>query len=168
MKDYPNILKDFEEKNWTLLYRGSRHGFGASQFHEKCDNEKNILILIETTKGFIFGGFTPIAWESANGIYKPDSSEKSFLFSLKNPRNSERRTFMLMSGKNAIHCHSSYGPCFAGNRHVGVRDNCNTSTNNWTNLGGLYVNDTGIDGKLVFTGEYYFTVKEIEIFTISL
>jgi hypothetical protein len=48
-----------------------------------------------------------------------------------------------------------------------VYDNCNT-TNNYTNLGGCYVNDTGIDGKLVFTGEYNFTVKEIEVFTITL
>jgi hypothetical protein len=73
-----------------------------------------------------------------------------------------------MSGKNAICCSSSYGPVFAGNNDMGVRDNCNTATNNWTNLGGSYVNDTGIDGRLVFTGEYHFTVKEIEIFTISL
>jgi hypothetical protein len=125
--------------------------------------------LIETTKGFIFGGFTPIDWESsANGIRKPDSSGKSFLFSLKNPRNSEPRKFMLINGKNAIYCSSSSGPCFAGNCDMFVQDNCNTATNNWADLGGSYVNDTGIDGKLVFTGEYNFTVKEIEVFTISL
>jgi hypothetical protein len=126
------------------------------------------LTLIETTKGFIFGGFTPIAWESVNGIYKPDSSGKSFLFSLKNPSNSEPRKFMLISGRNAIYCHSLCGPCFAGNRDMSVCDNCNTSTSNCTNLGGSYVNDTGIDGTRVFTGEYCFTVKEIEVFTISL
>jgi hypothetical protein len=169
MKDYPNILKDFERKHWTLLYRGSRDGFRSSHFYEKCDNQQNTLTLIETTKCFIFGGFTPIVWEaSANGIYKPDSSEKSFLFSLKNSRNSEPRKFVLMSGKNAIYCNSSYGPSFAGNSDMGVQDNCNTSTSNWTNLGGSYVNDTGIDGTLVSTGEYCFTVKEIEVFMISL
>jgi hypothetical protein len=75
---------------------------------------------------------------------------------------------MLMSGKNEIYCHSSYGPVFAGNSDMLVQNNCSTSTSNYTNLGGSYVNDTGIDGALVFTGEYYFTVKEIEVFTISL
>jgi hypothetical protein len=75
---------------------------------------------------------------------------------------------MLMSEKNAIYCNSSCGPVFAGNGDMGVQDNCNTSIGNWTNLGGSYVNDTEIDGKLVFTGEYNFTVKEIEVFTISL
>jgi hypothetical protein len=29
------------------------------------------------------------------------------------------------------------------------------------------VNDTGINGQQVFTGEYNFTVKEIEVFTIE-
>jgi hypothetical protein len=167
VKDCPPILNEFEGKTWKLLYRGSRDGFKASNFHEKCDNQSNTLTLIETTKDFIFGGFTPIAWSSSGGG-KPDNSGKSFLFSLKNPRNSEPRKFMLMSGRNAIYCDSSYGPVFYGNSDMAVCDNCNTATDNWTNLGGSYVNDTGIHGKLVFTGEYTFTVKEIEVFTIAL
>jgi hypothetical protein len=165
VKDYPMILREFQGKTWKLLYRGSRDGFRASNFHEKCDNQTNTLTLIETTKDFIFGGFTPIAWDSSSGS-KSDNSGKSFLFSLKNPRKSELRKFMLMSGQNAIYCTSSYGPWFPGNHDMIVYDNCNTSNSNYTNLGGSYVNDTGIDGKLVFTGEQYFTVKEIEVFTI--
>jgi hypothetical protein len=167
IKKCPMILKEFEEKTWKLLYRGSRDGFRASNFHEKCDNHPNTLTLIATTKGFIFGGFTPIAWDSSNSS-KPDSSGKSFLFSLKNSRNSEPRKFMLISGRNAICCCLSYGPSFSSNWDIAVYDNCNTSTSNYTNLGGSYANDTGIDGKLVFTGEYHFTVKEIEVFTITL
>jgi hypothetical protein len=168
VRDYPMILGKSKETNWKLLYRGSRDGFTASNFHEKCDNRTNTLTLIETTKGFIFGGFTPIAWESNTNLNKPDSSGRSFLFSLQNARNSEPRKFMLMSGKNAIYCNSSCGPCFSGHCDLSVQYNCNTSTNNSTNLGGSYVNDTGIDGKLVFTGEHNFTVKEIEVFTIDL
>jgi hypothetical protein len=167
VRNYPKILNEFRGNIWKLLYRGSRDGFKASNFHEKCDNRTNTLTLIETTKGFIFGDFTPIAWESVTDIQKPDSSGKSFLFSLKNPRNSEPRKFMLMSGQNAIWCNSSYGPYFSGNSDIGVSDNCNTTTNSYKNLGGSYVNDTGIDGRLVFTGEHNFTVKEIEVFTIS-
>jgi hypothetical protein len=48
-----------------------------------------------------------------------------------------------------------------------VADNCNTNTSSYTNLGSAYVNDTGITGTTVFTGEQYFTVKEIEVFTIT-
>jgi hypothetical protein len=49
-----------------------------------------------------------------------------------------------------------------------VADNCNANISSHTNLGQGYVNDTGITGKAVFTGKYNFTVKEIEVFAISL
>jgi hypothetical protein len=167
LKECPMILREFAGKTWKFLWRGSRDGFRASNFHEKCDNQTNTLTLIETTKGFIFDGFTPIPWDSSSG-YKLDNSGKSFLFSLKNPRNNEPRKFMLMNERHAIGCYSSYGPYFPSNQDMVMYENCNTSTSNFTNLGGSYVNDTGIDGKLVFTGEYNFTVKEIEVFTITL
>jgi hypothetical protein len=49
-----------------------------------------------------------------------------------------------------------------------VADSCNSNTNSYTNLGNGYVNDTGITGTAVFTGEGNFTVKEIEVFAITL
>jgi hypothetical protein len=123
--------------------------------------------VIETTKGFIFGGFTPVAWDSS-GSNKPDSSGKSFLFTIKNPRGNQIRMFAIKNSSSyAIFCSSSYGPIFYRNNDILVQDACNTATNNFTNLGGAYTNDTGIDGTEVFTGECYFTVKEIEVFTIT-
>jgi hypothetical protein len=168
LKDYPNILSDFSNKVWKLLYRGSRDGFGASNFHGKCDNESNTLTLIETTKGFIFGGFIPLVWNSTTNGYKSDSSQKSFVFTLKNARNIQPRTFKLVNGSNAINCSSNHGPIFGGGCDILVAGNCNANTNSSTNLGGGYVNDTGITGIAVFTGEQYFTVKEIEVFAITL
>jgi hypothetical protein len=49
---------------WTLLYRGTEHGFRVSHFHNKCDGKPNTVTIILTTNGFIFGGFTPVAWNS--------------------------------------------------------------------------------------------------------
>jgi hypothetical protein len=40
--------------------------------------------------GFVFGGFTPVAWDSSNS-HKPDMTLKSFLFTLNNPRKNEER-----------------------------------------------------------------------------
>jgi hypothetical protein len=74
---------------------------------------------------------------------------------------------MLISGKNAIYWNSSYGPPTYGNSDMAVADNCNISNENWTNLWSSYVNDTGIAGSQVFTGELHFVVKEIEVFTIN-
>jgi hypothetical protein len=48
-----------------------------------------------------------------------------------------------------------------------VADSCNQNTNNATYPGCDYVNDTGIDRGQVFTGQRNFTVKDIEVFSIT-
>jgi hypothetical protein len=148
-----------------MLYRGSDDGFGGSNFHSKCDGIGNTVTVILTTTGCIFGGFTPVAWDS-KGSYKPDSTNQSFLFRIKDSRNSAPRKFTLSNPSYAILCQLSYGPRF-GNAAISVADCCNQNTNSYTNLDNAYVNDTGIDGTQVFTGEYHFTVKEIEVFNIT-
>jgi hypothetical protein len=124
------------------------------------------VTVIETTKGFIFGGFTPTAWNSS-GSNKPDSHERSFVFTLTNPRDSDARKFALKDPSQAIHCHSSRGPSFGNYNDIHVADGCNTNTTSYTSLGCQYVNDTGIHNEQVFTGETCFTAKEIEVFTID-
>jgi hypothetical protein len=49
-----------------------------------------------------------------------------------------------------------------------VADNCNANNSSYTYLEKGYINDTGITGRAVFTGELNFTVKEIEVFAITL
>jgi hypothetical protein len=161
----PRILSEFRTMKWNLLYRGSVDGFRASDFHRKCDNQSNTLTLIETTKGFVFGGFTPLAWDSSSGD-KSDSSQKSFLFTLKNPRKSAPHAFSMTKSGRTIHCGSSYGPIFGSACDIIVGDSCNASNSSYTVLGTSFVNDTGIAGTQVFTGEQYFTVKEIEVFAL--
>jgi hypothetical protein len=165
----PPILKEFCEFAWTLLYRGSRDGFAASDFHSKFDGYSNTISPIETTKGYIFGGFTPVVWDSSTGgTWKPDSTQRSFLFTVKNPGGIVGRKFPFIDSAKAIHCHSGSGPIFGSNCDLIVRDECDSSTSNFTHLGGVYQNDTGLDGKAVFTGESDFCVKEIEVFSICV
>jgi fructose-specific component phosphotransferase system IIB-like protein len=57
---------------------------------------------------------------------------------------------------------------FGSNYDLIIYDGCNSSTNNCTNLGGAYQNDTRLEGKTVFTGESHFAVKEIEVFSIRV
>jgi hypothetical protein len=167
VKCYPSILKEFLNKTWKLLYRGSRDGFGSSHFHGKCNNQSNTLTIIETTQGFIFGGFTPTAWDSSRS-YKSDTSQTSFLFSLKNPRNSSPQRFRLSNVSTAIWCNSSFGPVFGNGFDLVVSNGCNANNGSYSALGTGYVNDTGIAGNQVFTGEPTFQVKEIEVFAIDL
>jgi hypothetical protein len=166
LSSIPTILDDLKTKQWTLLYRGTTHNFSSSTFHTKCDGQSNTITLILMTKGFIFGGFTPVAWDSNSG-YKTDNSQKSFVFTIKNPQNIEPRKFALSSASLAIYCGSDRGPTF-GSHSIYVANDSNSNNSSYTDLGNSYVNDTGINGEQVFTGESHFTVQEIEVFSINL
>jgi hypothetical protein len=167
ISDFPPIFEEFKAKKFKLLWRGSRDDFGARDFHSRCDGHANTLVVILDTEGNIFGGFTPVEWESPKyGKNKADPSLKSFVFTLKNPHNVPARRFPLKAEEKdrPIYCGSDRGPHFCD---IGVLDNCNANTNNWTSLGSSYTNDTGLDGKTFFTGLLKFQVKEIEVFEIT-
>jgi hypothetical protein len=164
--DFPALFAEFGEKRFNLLWRGTRDGFGARDFHGRCDGRANTLTLIEDTQGNIFGGFTPVEWDSS-GDRKGDSSLKSFLFTLKNSRGLPARKFGLKAERKneAIYCHPSRVPHFWD---IGVWENSNANNESFTRLfGSSYMNDTGMDGQTFFTGSAYFTVKEIEVFEIT-
>jgi hypothetical protein len=38
---------------WTLLYRGTRDGFGVEDFHSKCDGHPNTLTIIKPKESSI-------------------------------------------------------------------------------------------------------------------
>jgi hypothetical protein len=163
---FPALLAEFTGKQFTLLWRGSRDGFGTRDFHFRCDGHANTLLLIRDTKGNIFGGFTPVEWEST-GCLKPDPSLKSFLFTLKNPHLFPARKFALTAKGQveAIVCSPLSGPNFCD---VRVSDSCNANSESATSrFGNSYVNDTGLRRKTFFTGSKRFTVKEIEVFEIT-
>jgi hypothetical protein len=87
--------------------------------------------VILDTKGNIFGGFTPVKWESGRGSAKADDSLMSFLFTLKNPDNIPVKRFALKGKEKheAIGCDAEYGPCF-GDSDIDISDNCNANANN--------------------------------------
>jgi hypothetical protein len=63
--------------------------------------------VILDTKGNIFGGFTPVEWESGSD-FKADDSLKSFIFTLKNPHNIPAKRFALKTVRKhrALYCDS--------------------------------------------------------------
>jgi hypothetical protein len=176
----PPPLAEFRGKRFVLLCRGSRDGFGVQDFHGRCDRRASTLTLILDTGGNVFGGFTPLQWESrvwngkhddANNLNKRDDSLKSFIFTLKNPHNRPARKFALKAEKKqcAINCWSLRGPALGyGPPDLSIAGNCNANTDGDTKgFGQTYTNDTGLDGKTLFTGSVKFTVREIEVFEIT-
>ena len=60
-KKYEYLKKIYEWSGYTkmkLLYRGSRDGTKAKDFHNKCDNIAPTICLYKNEKGNIFGGYT--------------------------------------------------------------------------------------------------------------
>ena len=53
---------------WRLIYRASEHGYTASSFHECCNDKGPTLVVIKSSGGWIFGGYTTQSW-SGNSIY---------------------------------------------------------------------------------------------------
>ena len=61
---YDNYLRKWLGYNYDmkLLYRASEHGYTAKSFHECCDNKGPTLIVIKSSGGWIFGGYTTRSW----------------------------------------------------------------------------------------------------------
>jgi hypothetical protein len=166
--DVPGIFDVFKGQKFTLLWRGSRDGFETKEFHRRCDGHPNTLTVILDTKGNIFGGFTPVEWESSRkGKCKADPSLKSFLFTLKNPHNFPARRFTLKekAKEEALRCDSNRGPHFGD---IMITDNCNANADSSTSsFGKSYTNDARLDEGSFFTGCSKFKVNEIEVFEID-
>jgi hypothetical protein len=97
------------------------------------------------TGGNVFGGFTPLQWESGHGEYKcADRLESSF--HAENPHNTLARKFALKAEKKryAICCGPSPGPAFGYEDGLFVHDNYSANTSGNTCLGDT--NDTGVNG----------------------
>lgn len=56
-----------------------KYGATSAKTYIKCDGVKNILTVIKTTNGNVFGGFAEQAW---NSKYVPVTDPNSFIFSL--------------------------------------------------------------------------------------
>jgi hypothetical protein len=135
VSDFPPPSEEFRADPFNLLWRGSRNGFTAQEFHLRCDGRANTLMLIRDSEANIFGSFTPVEWESRewngkyaneNNCYKGDDSLRSFLFTLGNPHSVPPRKFALKGERKqcAIDCDSECGPGFGCQCDIDVCDNC--------------------------------------------
>ena len=62
-QQYDDKLREWVgDYKWKLLYRASEHDYSAKSFHEYCDDKKPTLIVIKSSEGWIFGGYTTRSW----------------------------------------------------------------------------------------------------------
>ena len=119
-----------EVKELKKLYQATIDGDGAINFHSRCDNIPNTLVLIKSAGNRRFGGFTSVQWTSpTSGEYKDDPN--AFLFSL-----DKQKIYSYKKDGNAIYNRKDYGPNF-GNGYT------------------IWIGQHGIQEKHLYTYESY-------------
>ena len=150
---------------WSLLYRGTRDGFGAKDFHSRSDGHSNTLTLLKV-KGseFIFDGYTTVSWDPNR---RPKSDPNAFIFSLTNGDNQPLKMKVNSNRHlNALYCHSDEGPTFGDD--ICIYNNANTTMDSCSYLGSSYFHPQylyGTNKALTFlAGSHVFQLDEIEVY----
>ena len=103
-----------EVKELKKLYQATIDGDGGINFHSRCDNIPNTLVLIKSAGNRRFGGFTSVQWTSpTSSEWKDDPN--AFLFSL-----DKQKIYPYKNDKHAIYCYKDYGPGFGGGRDMAI------------------------------------------------
>ena len=63
--DWLKHTRESLSDDYVLLYRASRDGWTASNFHSRCDNKGPTVTVIKSGN-YIFGGYTEQAWQSSS------------------------------------------------------------------------------------------------------
>ena len=154
------IRKKFNKNitNYKLIFRASRDGYKAKNFHEKCDGKSNTLTLIKTKTKRRFGGFTEDKWENNRG-YK--NGKKGFIFSL-----DDKEIYYNKDGNYNIYCNSTFGPSFRSGPHdFTISDNCNMNNESFEYIQNSKDNN---EKNYILEGNEHFIIKDYEVYIIEM
>ena len=157
----PNFNKNIKNKETklNLIYKATKNGDSVNIFHDLCDNQKDVIVIIETKKGCRFGGYTKIGFDSDEQSKKDDFA---FLFSF-----DKMKIYKIKKGSKAIACYAGSGPCFFGSKndtiHIDDRFFDNYSHTDKKNT----VYEKMEEDYELNKGEPNFLVKELEIFKVN-
>ena len=149
------ISEKYPGSTYRLLYKGSRDGDGASDFHSKCDEAEKTLVIVEDNYGNRFGGFTTQDW---GGQYLQKKDDEAFIFSI-----DKNKVYDVIPNQNAIGCYPNFGPVFFGCQ-IRIYDNFLTKGGTTYKKGLNYC--TTEDFELT-NGNQNFGVRDIEVYEVE-
>ena len=124
-----NIIINFLEKKpkkCTLLFDTVIHGDKNETFHQNVNYKSPTLIIIKTTNGLKFGGYTTKCWPNNNSYL---NDKYAFIFSL----NKKKKYNIIDENKSAIYgCsnQNSYMFVFGKGHDICIYNNCTQNNNN--------------------------------------
>eukprot|EP00729_Bicosta_minor_P005850 gene5850-899_t len=162
---------DASTTTWKLLWRGTRDGFAASEFHSRCDNQGETVTVVKSTSGFVFGGVAGVAWTSSGGWV---DTTKAFLFGIRTHGSPNAAVIFTLNSEgteSAMHDLPGRGPWFGGGTDLGIANNADDNRGSSSNLGCTYTGNDVIhgspsSGEQYFAGGDYFQVAEVEVFKL--
>jgi len=154
-------------KKYELLFRGSRDGFRAADFHKRCDKKGATVVLVKSATNHIFGGFAHTSWTSPSyGVYLADP--KAFLFSW----NFKEIYSQFQNYHKALIHDSDGGPTFGAGNDLHIASYCNTNEQSFSRMNNTYTtngrSDKDITGGVDTNnnGVCKFRVSEYEVWEV--
>jgi len=153
-----DLLSAVSKRMGDVLYTASIDGDSVSDFHDACDDEGPTVVIVETTSGNVFGGYTDVSWDKS-GSWK--SSSTSFLFRL-------RPTMVHYGIKNgkenhAMYMHGGYSPTFGGGHDLYIASGALGNEKSFTNGKGYTTNHELNDGVKHFQVKDYIVLQAIAL-----
>lgn len=103
-----NIDPARDNVDLTCVYKASRDGWSAIDFHNCCDDRGSGLVVVLSQSGKKFGGFNPLGWQSSDDY---GNTNGAFLWFSKGGKNVVKCP-VLSGGNAAIFDYASGGPQF--------------------------------------------------------
>jgi hypothetical protein len=161
-----NILSEWIQPDkrfkYTLLYRATRDGDLADDFHRCCDRKGKTVTVILTYTNNVFGGYSDKEWESMEdkSRWKYKESNNAFLFNMKLKKKYELKD----DNKNkAVFICGEDGPTFGFGHDLHVVNKCLREKSSCsTPLSYMMKERNEIN-----EGEREFLAREVEVFLVE-
>lgn len=63
-----------QDKELACIYKGSKDGWSAVNFHRCVDEKGSCLVVVLTRAGVLMGGFNPVGWRSTDDYYNSNAA----------------------------------------------------------------------------------------------
>jgi hypothetical protein len=159
-----NLIGNVDLSN-RLVFRATRDGWNASNFHSKCDNIAPLFLVFKANTNFIATAYTSVAF-GGNSRYVRASVGANWLNNLENSNGTISSSKFInnghYTGKHSIYTEpNSYGPTFGGGHDLWIPQQMNNGgyTNPWSY--------TGFQNSTLFGNYNSWKLTEIEAYRLN-
>ena len=158
-----NLLSKFISNNdvqYSLCYKATIDGDNSHIFRDKCSYLSPLLILIETTEGYRFGGYTSCPITQNNGF---NNDENAFIFSF-----DTKKKYKVIRNEEAIWDLNTTFPSF-GKDDIVIKDGFLSNPVSFINFPRAYEKENNRIGDYILTGGIKkFKIKEMEALIVYI